>query len=197
MNAVATINSSAQTVINGVGVSSTLADLDVFVTWPYIFFVVANRSGHRFEAVSRGNGQNQSVNAVATINSGTQTVIDGVSVSGTLANLDVFVTRPYILFIVANRGGHGFEVIGRGDGQGQLVNAVAAVCRAEAVPNGVGVSGTLADLDVFVTFPNILFIVANRGGLFFVVGRGDGQHQVIDTVAAACGVVVSGDGACL
>ena len=107
------------------------------------------------------------------------------------------MTWPYIFFIVANCGGHGFEVIGRGDGQGQLVNAVAAVCRAETVPNGVGVSGTLADLDVFVTFPNILFIVANRGGLFFVVGRGDGQHQVIDTVAAACGVVVSGDGACL
>ena len=167
-----------------------MTDLDVFVTIPNIFFVVANRGGFGLEVIGRGDGQNQGVNAVTSVYRGAQTVVDGIDVSGALTNLDVLVTFPNILFIVANRGGFGLEVIGWGDGQDQGVNAVAAIDGgAQTVVDGVSVSNTLANLDVFVTGPNVLFVVANRSGLGLeVVSRSDGQRKFIYTVATIDGL---------
>ena len=190
VNTVATVDGGAQTVVDGVSASGTLTDLDVFVTIPNIFFVVANRGGFGLEVIGRGDGQNQGVNTVTSVYRGAQTVVDGIGVSGALTNLDVLVTFPNILFIVANRGGFGLEVIGWGDGQNQGVNTVAAIDGgAQTVVDGVSVSNTLTNLDVFVTFPNILFVVANRCGLGLeVVSRGDVQRELVNAVAAIDGL---------
>ena len=183
VNTVASVGRGVQTVINRVCASSTLSDLDVFVTSPYILFVLANRGGLSVEIVSRGNGQHEGVNTVASVGCGAQTVINGVCTSGTLPDLHV-VTFPNILFIVANGSGFGLEVVGRGDGQYKGMNTVATEAYSgQTVVEGVNTCSELSDFNAFVTCPNVCFIVAN-GSVFGleVVSRGHHKRQFIHAV---------------
>ena len=107
-----------------------------------------------------------------------------------MTNLNI-VASPYIFFIVANGCGFGFEVVSRGNRQCEHIDAVATISGGQAVPNGVGASGTLTNLHI-VAFPNIFIIVANSSSFRSIVGRIDSQCQRIDTVAAINGMISGG-----
>ena len=78
-------------------------------------------------------------------------------------------------------------VFGRIDRQREFIYAVTVVSGgAQAVPEGVCSGGQHADLFV-VTFPNVSLVITSGGGLFLIEDRGDGQNQLVNTVAAVHG----------
>ena len=155
------------------------------MAFPYIFFVVAYGS-FLFFIECGGDGEREFVDAVTAVGGSGQAVPDGVSAGLQGADFHV-VAFPNVGFIVAGDT-CAFSIEGRGDGQREFIDTVAAVGSGiQAIPDGVGASGQNADLHV-VAFPNVGFVVAGDACVLRIEGRGDDQGKLINAVATIDGL---------
>ncbi len=126
------------------------------------------------------DGEGQLVDAVAAIFRG-QPVVERVS-AGNCRDVDVAVPLPYVGLVVAGLGSL-CKTVGRMDGEGQLVDAVAAARRGQPVVERIS-AGNCRDGDVAVSSPYVWDIVTGLGSLGETVGRMYREGQLVGAVAA-------------
>ena len=178
--AVASVSFSIKAVPNDILTSILDADVDMFMTLPYVGFVVTCGAFILF-VENRSDSQCQFVNAITMVH-GFQAIPDDVFTSFQKTDVDVFVTLPYENFIGAGIT-FVFSIESRINRQGEFINAVAVVNCLQAIPDNVLSSFQKADVDMLVTLPYVCLIGTGAAFVFSIESWIDSQSQLIYAVA--------------